>query len=75
MFLCLLQVEKGVIVAAGATGATFKCFLMLCLPQVEKGAMVAAGAVVEPGTVIPAGQIWGGSPAKYLRDLQPDERK
>lgn len=36
--------------------------------------MVAAGAVVEPGTVVPAGEIWGGKPAKQLRSLQPKEQ-
>lgn len=35
--------------------------------------MVAAGAVVAPGTEIPAGQIWGGNPARFLRDLKPKE--
>jgi len=43
--------------------------------QVEKGAMVAAGAIVGPGTVVPAGQIWGGSPAKFLRAMKPAESK
>lgn len=37
--------------------------------------MVAAGAVVTPGTVVPAGQIWGGSPARFLRALKPAESK
>jgi carbonic anhydrase/acetyltransferase-like protein (isoleucine patch superfamily) len=41
---------------------------------VEKGAMVAAGAVVAPKTTIPAGQIWGGNPAKFLRDMKPEEK-
>ena len=36
---------------------------------VESGAMVAAGALVTPGKRIPAGQLWGGTPARYLRDL------
>lgn len=36
--------------------------------------MVAAGAIVGPGTVIPAGEIWGGKPAKYLRALTPEEQ-
>lgn len=40
---------------------------------VESGAMVAAGALVTPGKRIPAGQLWAGSPAKYFRDLTPDE--
>ena len=41
---------------------------------VESGAQVAAGALVTPGKRIPAGQIWAGNPAKYFRDLTPQER-
>lgn len=40
---------------------------------VEKGAIVAEGAVVHPGRRIPAGQVWGGSPAAYLRDVSKGE--
>ncbi len=40
---------------------------------VETGAMVAAGALVPPRKVVKSGQIWAGNPAKYLRDLTPDE--
>lgn len=40
---------------------------------VESGAMVAAGAVVTPGKRVPKGQIWAGNPAKYFRDLKPQE--
>ncbi|NBO18956.1 MAG: gamma carbonic anhydrase family protein [Proteobacteria bacterium] len=40
---------------------------------VESGAMVAAGALVTPGKHIPAGQLWAGSPAKYFRDLTPED--
>ncbi len=40
---------------------------------VESGAMVAAGAVVTPRKRIPSGQLWGGNPAKYMRDLREDE--
>jgi gamma-carbonic anhydrase len=36
--------------------------------------MVAAGSVVEPGAVVPSGQLWGGNPAKFLRDLKPEEK-
>lgn len=42
---------------------------------VESGAMVAAGAVVLPGSVVPASQVWAGNPAKYLRELKPEEVK
>jgi carbonic anhydrase/acetyltransferase-like protein (isoleucine patch superfamily) len=40
---------------------------------VESGAMVAAGALVTPGKRIPSGQLWAGSPAKYFRDLSPED--
>jgi carbonic anhydrase/acetyltransferase-like protein (isoleucine patch superfamily) len=41
---------------------------------VEKGAMVAAGSVVTQKTRIPTGQIWAGSPAKFLRELTEEEQ-
>jgi carbonic anhydrase/acetyltransferase-like protein (isoleucine patch superfamily) len=40
---------------------------------VEPGAMVAAGALVTPGKVVKSGQLWAGSPAKFMRDLSPEE--
>ena len=47
---------------------------MLLWEQVEKGAMVAAGAVVQADTLVPAGQLWAGNPAKFLRDIKPEEK-
>lgn len=41
--------------------------------RVERGGMVAAGAVVLPGTVVPTGELWGGNPARRLRELRPEE--
>ena len=40
---------------------------------VEAEAMVAAGALVTPGKRVPARQLWGGSPARFMRDLRPEE--
>ncbi|XP_039053266.1 gamma carbonic anhydrase 1, mitochondrial-like isoform X2 [Hibiscus syriacus] len=40
---------------------------------VEKHAMVAAGALVRQNTRIPAGEVWGGNPAKFLRKLTDEE--
>ena len=37
--------------------------------EIESGAMLAAGAMLTPGKRIPAGQLWAGRPAKYVRDL------
>ena len=47
--------------------------------QVHAGAKIGndcyvdAGSIVQPGTAIPSGQLWTGSPARFLRALQPDE--
>lgn len=40
---------------------------------VEAGAMVAAGALVGPKKRIPAGQLWAGTPARFVRQLKPEE--
>ncbi len=40
---------------------------------VESGAMVAAGAMVTPGKVVPSGELWGGSPASFMRKLSDGE--
>ncbi|GFO53035.1 gamma carbonic anhydrase family protein [Geomonas sp. Red276] len=40
---------------------------------VGKGALVGARALVTEGTVIPPHTLWMGSPAKYKRDLTPEE--
>ena len=40
---------------------------------VESGGWVAAGALVTPGKRVPKGQIWAGNPARYFRDLSPEE--
>ena len=40
---------------------------------VESYAMVAAGALVTPGKTVPTGQLWAGSPARYMRDLTAQE--
>ncbi len=52
--------------------------MMTCVMDgavVEKGAMVAAGALVTPGKRVPAGQLWGGSPAKFMRELTEEDKK
>ena len=41
--------------------------------EIESGGMLAAGALLAPGRRIPAGQLWAGRPAKYVRDLSEAE--
>ncbi|MGD9649895.1 MAG: gamma carbonic anhydrase family protein [Dongiaceae bacterium] len=42
---------------------------------IEDEAMIAAGALVTPGKRIPKHQLWGGSPARFMRNLTGDEIK
>ena len=42
---------------------------------VERGGCIAAGAWVEPGTVVRAGWIWAGRPARAFREVKPKERE
>ncbi len=41
---------------------------------VESGAMVAAGALLTPNKRVPSGELWGGSPARKIRDLTDEQR-
>lgn len=41
---------------------------------IERGAMLAAGALLTPGKRIPGRELWGGRPARKMRDLPDDER-
>ncbi len=41
--------------------------------KLERGSQIAAGALVAPGKVVPSGELWGGVPARKLRDLAQDE--
>ena len=43
------------------------CVMDDCI--VESGAMVAAGALITPGKIVKANEVWAGSPAKKLRDI------
>lgn len=40
---------------------------------IRTGAIVAAGALVSEGTVVPGGELWGGTPARRLREARPGE--
>jgi gamma-carbonic anhydrase len=79
-----LTIGDGVIVSAGAIvhGCTLEdgCVIgegaqVLDGAVVQKYAKVAAGSIVMKGKVVPTGQLWSGVPAKYQRDLSPDEIK
>lgn len=41
---------------------------------IGQDAMLAAGAMLTPGKYIPAGEMWAGRPAKFVRVLTDEER-
>lgn len=41
----------------------------------EPDSMLAAGALLTPNKRVPSGELWGGSPAKKLRDLNDKDRE
>ena len=43
--------------------------------RISKGAWLEPQTVVPPGRLIPAGEVWGGNPARYIRDVLPHEAK
>lgn len=47
--------------------------IMLDNTRMEKHSMLAAGSLLTPGKIVPSGQLWGGSPARYMRDLTDQE--
>lgn len=40
---------------------------------IESEGMLAAGALLTPGKTIHKGELWAGSPAKFWRNLSPDD--
>ncbi len=57
--------EDGSFVGMGA--------IVMDFTVVQTGAMVAAGAMVTPNKTVPTGELWGGRPAKYMRDLSEQD--
>jgi gamma-carbonic anhydrase len=43
--------------------------------RVESHAVLAAASLLTQGKVVPSGQLWAGSPAKYKRDLTAAEKE
>lgn len=42
---------------------------------IEDGAMLGAASLVTPNKRIPSGELWAGSPAKFMRKLTDDDYK
>ncbi len=42
---------------------------------IGEGALIAAGSVVLSGTIVEPGSIYGGTPAKFIKKLDPEQSK
>lgn len=49
----------------------------IVMDQCELGewSILAAGSVLKPKTIIPSGKLWGGLPAKEIRDISESEKE
>src|SRR5574344_2649727 len=63
-------------------GATIKEYALIGMGStvldvsvVGEGAIVAAGALVLKNTIIPPHTIWGGVPAKFIKEVDPAQTK
>ncbi len=61
------SVKDGALIGMGA--------VILDHAIVGEGAIVAAGSVVLSKTVIKAGELWGGAPAKFIKMVDPAQSK
>jgi carbonic anhydrase/acetyltransferase-like protein (isoleucine patch superfamily) len=50
-----------------------KCILMEG-SMMENHSILQPGSVLPPGRRIPSGQLWGGNPAQFVRNLSKDEK-
>ncbi len=61
------RIDDGALIGIGS--------VLLDHSVVESGAMVAAMSLLAPGTVVPAGMLAMGQPAKVVREVSSEERQ
>lgn len=61
------EIMAGALIGIGA--------ILLDKAVVEEGALVGAMSLVTPGSVIPAGKLAMGQPARVVRDVSEEERR
>ncbi|GHT41332.1 gamma carbonic anhydrase family protein [Bacteroidia bacterium] len=61
------KIENGALIGMGA--------IVLDHAVIGEGALVAAGSVVLSGTKVEPGSIYGGTPAKFIKKINPEQSK
>ena len=64
MYSC--YIGKGVFIGANS--------VILEGAKVEDSAIILPNSVVPPGRLVPAQQVWGGNPIKYIRNAKDQEK-
>ena len=41
--------------------------------RIERGAVLLPNSIVPPGRLIPGGQVWGGNPVSFVKELSEKE--
>jgi carbonic anhydrase/acetyltransferase-like protein (isoleucine patch superfamily) len=59
------KIESNVLIGMGA--------IVMDHAVIGSNSIIAAGAVVLSNTVVPSGTVWGGNPAKKLKDIEPQQ--
>ena len=49
------------------------CFSSILGVVIGNDSMIAAGSILLPGTEVPTGQLWGGNPGAFMRNLTPED--
>lgn len=47
--------------------------IVMDLSVIEEGGMLAAGSLLSPGKIIKSGTLWGGVPARFMREMKAEE--
>ena len=61
------KIEKGALIGMGA--------IVLDHAVIGEGALIAAGSVVLSGTQVEPGSIYAGTPAKFIKKMDPEQSK
>jgi carbonic anhydrase/acetyltransferase-like protein (isoleucine patch superfamily) len=61
------KIENGALIGMNA--------VVLDHAVIGEGALVAAGSVVLSGTIVERGSIYGGTPAKFIKKIDPEQSK
>lgn len=61
------KIENNVLIGMGA--------IVMDHAVIGENSIIAAGAIILSNTIVPPGTVWGGNPAKKLKDIQPEQSR